>query len=333
MSKKTLGSVGRLTAFVFLVACAVTFTVSRVVHSGSQERKRANTTGQLTSADLRRLHTTLLDGVGTSVPLATEGARPGQVEASISSMSQFIKDRSGLELSPEVTSKLASIEQRTLDGNANRISCDDLSDSMLGVIVERFRHCTDADIEKAADALCNVKTPAKSGDSSTAGSSSSQTGRVMLRANGQGVMSRAEFVESAKKYRALANVPAQLIALVGIVRPVVRQKFQARLSTLSQALPEQWGDAPIRGLTPTRAFLLAYSVVGDDMLGRSMPDLKEHMKWAEGVRTKADPSTPSSDGATPYGSKGYLFSSPLSLILTGQTSMRLLDKIAERTSK
>jgi hypothetical protein len=329
VSKDTLRSVGRLTAFTLLIACAVTFTVSRVVHSGTQQTQRGKTPPELTSTDKQRLRTLLLAGVGTSVPLPAEGARPGQVEASISSMSQFIKDRSGLELSPEVTAKLSSIEQRTLDGSANRISCDDLSDSMLGVLVERFRHCTDAEIEKAADALGNVKTSgSKAGDS--AGSAKTM---LMLRGNGQGVMSRAEFVESTKRYRTLANVPAQLIALVGIVRPVVRQTFQARLNTLSQALPEQWGDAPAKGLTPTRAFLLAYSVVGDDTLGRSMPDLKEHMKWADSARVKADPSYQPSTAGTPYGSNGSLFSSPVNLIFTRQTSLRLLDKIAERTSK
>ncbi|HUK89484.1 MAG TPA: hypothetical protein VLZ81_03720 [Blastocatellia bacterium] len=329
MSKEIPKGALRFGAFLVLVACAVTFTVSRVVHSGNLQRQQRGVKAELTAADKIRLRKMLMDGVGSSVSLPTEGARAGQVEASISSMSQFIKDRSGLELSPEVTSKLASIEQRTLDGNANRISCDDLSDSMLGVVVERFRHCTDAEIEKAADALGNVKTAGtKAGDSTDA-----PKNMLMLRANGQGVVSRAEFVESAKRYRTLANVPAQLIALVGIVRPLVRQTFQARMNTLSQALPEQWGDAPAKGLTPARAFLLAYSVVGDDTLGRSMPDLKEHMKWAEGARGKADPSYQPSTAGTPYGSNGSLFSSPVNLIFTRQTSLRLLDKIAERTSK
>lgn len=140
MMKETSKGVLRLAAFLLLVACAMTFTVSRVAHSGSKDRegRRHGSTAELTTADWQRLRAMLLAGVGTSVPLPTEGARPGQVEASISSMSQFIKDRSGLELSSEVTNKLASIEQRTLDGNGNRISCDDLSDSMLGALVERF---------------------------------------------------------------------------------------------------------------------------------------------------------------------------------------------------
>ncbi|HEY6329661.1 MAG TPA: hypothetical protein VI756_09990, partial [Blastocatellia bacterium] len=112
MANKTAQGVVRLAAFSVLVGCALTFTVSRVVHSGSQERKRAGAT-ELTSTDRQRLHQLLSAGVGTSVSLPTEGAQPGQVQASITSMKQFIKDRSGLELSPEVTTKLASVEQKT----------------------------------------------------------------------------------------------------------------------------------------------------------------------------------------------------------------------------
>ncbi|HEY6334141.1 MAG TPA: hypothetical protein VI756_32805, partial [Blastocatellia bacterium] len=203
------------------------------------------------------------------------------------------------------------------------------SDSVLGVVIERFRHSTDAEIEKAADAFANVRT-----NGTSSGDAAATANPVMLRANGQGVMSRADFVKYAKQYRTLMNVPAQLIALVSVVRPMVRQTFQSRLSTLSQALPEQWGDAPAKGLTPSRAFLLTYSVISDDMLGRSMPDLKEHMNWADSIRAKADPAYgPRTAGATPYGSKGSLFSSPLELILNQPTSLRLLDKIAERTTK
>jgi hypothetical protein len=328
VSNETSKGLLRLGIFLVLAVGVVTVTVSRVVQSRAIVRSSGHP-ASLTASNQQRLRQLLLDGVGTSVTLPTEGARPGQVQASVDSVQDFIRARSGLELAPEVTAKLAAIEQRTLDGNAGRISCDDLSDSMLGALVERFRHCTDAEIEKAADGLGNVKTVgARTDDSSASGAS-----RLMLRANGQGVMSRAEFVESAKRYRTLANVPVQLIALVGIVRPVFRQTFKARLNTLSQALPEQWGDAPTRGLTPTRAFLLTYSVASDDMLGRSIADLQQHMKWAEGLRTKADASYPSSAGATPFGSKGYLFSSPVNLLLTQQTSIRLLDKIAERTAK
>jgi hypothetical protein len=328
LNNETSKGLLRLGTFLVLSVCVVAVTVSRVVQSRARVPSAGHPT-DLTAADRQRVRQLLLDGVAASVTLPTEGARPGQVQASVESVRDFIRGRSGLELAPEVTAKLAAIDQRTLDGNASRISCDDLSDSVLGALVERFRHCSDAEIEKAADALGNVKTAGpKTNDSSASGA-----GKLMLRANGQGVMSRAEFVESAKRYRALVNVPVQLIALVGIVRPVFRLTFKARLNTLSQALPEQWGDAPTRGLTPTRAFLLTYSAVSDDMLGRSMPDLQQHMKWAEGVRTKADPSYPSSAGAVPFGTNGYLFSSPVNLLLTQQTSIRLLDKIAERTSK
>ena len=103
------------------------------------------------------------------------------------------------------------------------------------------------------------------------------------------------------------NAPAQMIAIIGIVRPLVRQAFHTRLGILSQALPEQWGEAQSRGLAPVQAFLLSYSVVGDDSLYRSKQGLDTAMKWVEQVNEKADSSYPVSAGRLPYGSSGYLF--------------------------
>jgi hypothetical protein len=115
----------------------------------------------------------------------------------------------------------------------------------------------------------------------------------------------------------------------------VRQAFQKRLGILSEGLPEQWGDAPSRGLSPVQAFLLSYSAVADDPLYRSRQGLEEVMKWAEQVNVKADSnhSYPAPAGRRPYGSSGYLFSAPLDLILDKQTCSHLLDRITERSAK
>ena len=332
MSSVTSKSSFRLGILLLIAACTVAVTVSRVVHSGEVPHFAAGhppLSPVLSIADRQRVRQLLLSGVGTSVSLPIEGAQQGQVQASVDSVRDFIRSRSGLELVPEVTAKLKTIEQRTLDGNASRISCDDLSDSVLGVLVERFRRCSDAEIEQAADGLGNVRSEFPPGTASSVAAPND----VMLRASGQGIMTRSEFVETAKRYRTLMNAPTELVVIISIVRPVVRQAFQQRLSILSQALPEQWGDAPERGLTPNRAFLLAYSVVGDDPLARSAPELQASIKWLDSVNADGDPKPPGSEGRLAYGSKGRVFSSPLDLVFTKQTSMRLLDKIAERTSK
>jgi hypothetical protein len=340
----------RLVLFVVLATCIIVATLSRVSHSFSVELPRGGST--LTAADRAQARQLLLGGVGSRVSLVREGAGPGQVRTSVDSLRDFVGERSGLDLAPELTDKLAAMEQRAVDGDFARISCDDLSDSVLAVVVDRFRHSTDAEIEQAASQLANVKT--RGADAQSSGGSTnktaprtgtSQTGisgaaagagdRVMLRADGRGIMDQSELIDAAKQYRARMNAPAQMIAIIGIVRPLVRQAFQKRLGMLSQGLPEQWGDAPSRGLAPVQAFLLSYSVVADDPLYRSRQGLEEVMKWVEQVnlKGKASQSYPSPAGRLPYGSSGYLFSTPLDLIFDGQTCSHLLDKIRERTSK
>jgi hypothetical protein len=333
----------RLALFVVLIIGVVALTVSRISHSWSD--RIANPVGQqLTPAGRARVRQLLLDGVGTRVSLPVEGARPGQVSVSIDSVRTFIRERSGLELAPEAIDKLTAMEQRTLDESAGRITCDDLSDTVLAVLVERFRHATDAEIERAAGDLANARALGASGANSpvtVAGSArvgdrrvSTSTGdQVTLRADGRGVMSRSELIDAAKQYRARMNAPAQMIAIIGIVRPLVRQAFRTRLGILSQALPEQWEEAQSRGLTPVHAFLLSYSEASDDALYRSKQGLDTAMKWIEQVNLKSDSNYPASAGRLPYGSSGYLFSSPLDLILDKPTTARLLDRIAERTSK
>ena len=317
-SEASKGTV-RLVLFLACMVCIVAVTVSRVTHSSVRLGK------SLTAADLQRQRQLLLDGVGASVSLLSDRAEPSQVQASIDSVRTFIHDRSGLALDPEVTARLTAMEKSTLDGNAGRVSPDDLSDSVLAVVVERFRHSTDSQIEDAADRLGNVRTVNQHG-----GPVPASAERVMMRADGRGLMSRSEFVDAAKQYRARMNVPVQLMAIVGIVRPLVRQAFQTRLAALSQGLPEQWGGSDTRGLTPARAFLLSYSVIADDSLYRSKAGLQTAMKRVEETNKRTDSTYPASAGRLPYGSHGYLFSAPLDLILDKQTSLRLLDKLTER---
>jgi hypothetical protein len=348
------GPLGSLLFLAFAV-CIAAVTILHVSHSSSAGRANgisANGVAALTPGQHAQVRQLLLDGVGTHVSVVREGALPGQVRASVDSVRSFLQERSGLQLTPETADKLAAMEQQTQNGTSDRISCDDLSDTALAILVDRFRHSTDAEIEQAASQLANVRTssPVSQNAGISNAAAASNTGAnhlpasvppdpaaslVMLRADGRGIMKQAELVQEAMQYRDRMNVPVQMVAIVGIVRPLVRKAFQHRLGLLSQGLPEQWGDANSRGLSPVQAFLLSYSVVADDPLYRSKQGLEQAMKWVEQTNLKADASHryPSPSSRLPYGSSGYLFSTPLDLIFDKQTSSRLLDKVAERTSK
>lgn len=343
MNKQHLKALLRLALFLAFAVSSVTITALRVVHPSSIQDSSSNMT-YTAQSQVREL---LLDGVGSQVYFASQGASFQQTQKSVNSLQSFIQNRSGLVIDQDSAARLATLEQNALDTSNRRISCDDLSDSMLAVLTERFRRATDDEIEEAADALsnskvcrsCPIQSQSKKASDGKPAAGAAPTARpemvdaITLRANGQGMMSRHEFVESAKKYRELFNAPVQMIAILGVVRPAVRQAFRTRLATLSQALPEQWGDAPTKGLTPVQGFLLAYSVTADDSLFRSNEGLQAKMKWAETIRRQKDPASVVPDGKTAYGSNGYLFSSPVSLIFNKQTTEHFLDKLAERISK
>jgi hypothetical protein len=339
----------RLALFLLLAVCVVTFTASRIAHSLSL--RGASRHSELSPKEIEKARQLLLGGVGSQVSLLTESARSGQVQASIDSLAGFIVERSGLSVTRDVTDRLNAMEQRALDGACRRIACDELSDTVLSLLVERFRHSTDAEIERAASGLAaNVRTSGASAgkvepiskDGTSAAKSQQAVNaakvpgddfdRVMLRADGRGIMKRTDFVEAAKLYRTRISAPVQMMAIVELLRPMVRRAFQNRLGTLSQGLPEQWGDSMSRGLTPARAFLLSYSVIADDPMYRSREEIRSAMRWAEEARMR-NGSTSQAAARLPYGTNGCLFSAPVDLILDNRTSIALLDKLSERTSK
>src|SRR5712692_1884366 len=95
--------------------------------------------------------------LGSEVTLAGENAGPDAVQASIQSVTGFIRVRSGLNLDRSVTDRLARMEERTLNGECRRITPDELGSLFAGVAMERIQNISDAELEQAADGFANVK--------------------------------------------------------------------------------------------------------------------------------------------------------------------------------
>lgn len=303
-------------------------------------------------------HAYLRAGVGSEVRFASAGARSGDVRASLDSMAEFIRYRSGLELNDEVKSRLAQIEERVLNGNGQRIPVDELGDLFTTILVERLHDCTDEEIERAADASVNVKAmPLKydratgktvridkakeaeaAADNSGEGNGSSRgkcisSGDITLRFSGEGHMSREAFILQAKSLRSRFQSPLQQVALVGIARQMVTRIVRNRVQSLSCALPDQWAEAQDEGLTPVQAFLIAYSAISDDPLWHSRDELKNMRKHLERMWKEDTGETISYEGQAAFGTRGYLFSSPLDLAFNQVTITRLLRLVDERRAK
>jgi hypothetical protein len=100
---------------------------------------------------------------------------------------------------------------------------------------------------------------------------------------------------------------------------------------LSAALPEQFGAAA-QGLTPVQALLITYSVIADDPLMDSTPNLKKRMKALQERIERGEGHYPSPDGHFAYGVNGYLYSTPLDLTLDEQTVNDILSRVEERSA-
>jgi len=298
-------------------------------------------------------------GVGSEVRLASVAARSEEVRASVDSVAEFIRYRSGLDLNDKLKGRLARMEERVLNGNGQRIAVDDLGYLFTTILVERLHNCTDDEIEQAAEASINVKTMPLKYDRSTKtlvridktkaadapaidrgegkGADGSgkckSSGEVTLRFSGEGKMTKDLFILQAKSLRSRFQSPLQQVALVGIARQMVTTIVRNRVQSLSAALPEQWAQAQGEGLTPAQALLMAYSAASDDPLWYSVSELKNMRKHLERMWQEDTGEAISYEGRTAFGTGGYLFSSPLGLALNPETTARLLKLIDERSAK
>lgn len=275
------------------------------------------------------------DGLGREVTLALPGATPDQSRAVVASVRTFIRQRSGLDMGDEVENRLAEMEAITLSAHARRISPDELTDLMTQTLLERVRTLKDEEITRAATLLgCEDCAHAEA---------IADHAKVRPRASGEGTISAKVAIEAIKRVRSQALVPSLLLPMVSLARSGIAREIKRRLSTFSYSLPEQWGQVESEGLTPLQAYLVAYSVAADDHLWYSQTNLRSVMQRAEQMRLAADghsagsseSSSPSLDSRlnqrTAFGVNGYIFSSPLDLILDKETTTRLLDQIEERS--
>ncbi|MFL6277129.1 MAG: hypothetical protein ACJ74G_18250 [Blastocatellia bacterium] len=332
-------------------ALALVIVVSRPSQSFDREAQH--------QAAIERMRAQLQAGVGSEVRFASRGARAEDVRASLDSVAEFIRYRSGLELNGEVKGQLARLEERTLSGGGHRLPMADVADLITAILVERIHHCTDAEIEQAADALTNIKTmplrydkatgktiridkakeaaasanTRSEGDDPNGSGKCKSSGDITLRFSGEGQMTREKFIQQAQSLRSRLQSPLQQVAMVGIARQMVTSVVRKRLQALGGALPDQWAEAQDEGLTPAQAFLIAYSTISDDPLRHSRDELKNMRKHLERMWQEDTGEAVSYEGQTPFGSGGYLFSSPLGLALNQETTSRLLKLIEERSAK
>jgi len=264
------------------------------------------------------------DGVGAEVHFARQDDDHGSIQASVDSAAQFIFKRSGLKLTEHTKKQLAGVETRTLAGEQRRITPEELSDILAVIALERISGLRDTEIEYAAEILRGFDAP----DLPDSFRRSRQK-RIKMRSSRTDNLSPDKFIAQVKAIQKADEASREIF--LGAAKSAASVEIQNRIKLFAEAAPEQFGTAA-NGLTPLQALLLTYSVASDDLLYDSTSNLKKSMKARQDkIMKDTGESYPSPAGHLAYGTNGYIFSTPLDLVLDEQTTDALLSRIAERS--
>lgn len=311
-------------AVALILTCAA-LVVLRGKHSSATQADQRAANKQLVIAMTR-------DGVGREVQFAAPNASSENITSSVNTVASFIYSRSGISLGTATKTRLAQMETRALNGTRRRITAGELSDVMTVIALERLSSLSDQQIEYAATSLSGFDVPELP--------NSFRNNGIRVRASRSVGTTQAEFADQLKAIKGQIGTTAGK-AFQSMARDTILAEVQGRVKNLSEAVPEQFGgiwdvasDKPgTAGVTPLRAFLLTYSVAGDDALYDSESNLQQRMRTTqEGIAGVTGGNYPNPDGHFAYGVNGYLYSTPLDLVFDEQTINRLLDLIEERSA-
>jgi hypothetical protein len=291
--------------------------VSAVLAGAAVWRTWAVKTGEGTSSSSlseeekkQKFHQRLRRGVGSEVRFANASDSDEKVKDSVDSVAAFIYQRANLKMSDETKNRLAKAEKDVLKGKSPRLSVDELTDAFTEIATEQVATLTDEDINAAANTY-----------------RANSEGEITSRASAKwGFLSRDEFVSQVRAAREWSR--SGDAALRAALRPMVEGEVKERVTSLREALPEQFGQAETDGVTPTQALLIGYSVAADDPLTDSQSDLKEMRvrQRMDRKQTREEQRTSHPDSGKAYGVNGFLYSSPVDRILNKTAVDKLLDR-------
>lgn len=287
---------------------AVALIVAFVAMGGLGAWYASEPSAEASSEVKQQLRERLHKGIGSEVQFASATARPEQINEAVRSTADFIYWRSGLRISDKTRKKLAAAESNVLKGNVGYITIEALVDNLTAIAVERLATITDEEIRAAADA------------------SSDEYGQILSRADGRwGALTKKELIKQAKSGREWSQKGD--FALRTSLRSMIEEEVSDRVTKLSAALPEQFGQASLQGVTPIQALLIAYSVAADDPLTDSRSDIEQILiqKRMDSGQTREQKRAQKNVSGRPYGPHGLLHPSAPQLFLNKAAVAKFLN--------
>jgi hypothetical protein len=312
-----------------VVSCAALLTAGVLRSSALKGDARAE--------EKRQFQARVRDGVGKEVTIAARGSSQGEVLSAVNSVANFMERRSGLSLNGLTKVRLAEMEGRVSTGAGRGLTLNELGDIITASALERVSALSDREIAYVDETLRGFNAP---GMPKRYDRNFSLPGGVVFIGT-----AREKTIARLQSVRDQSGGPAGDV-LKGLLGRVVKDRVKDRARYLSESVPEKFGNmwdvindgergvTNGGGVTPLQAVLIIYSLASDDYLSDGDGALDKRMKIHQRALTRATGEDyPSPSGHRPFGVNGYIFSSPLDLVLDEQTVSRLLDRLEERSAK
>lgn len=112
------------------------------------------------------------------------------------------------------------------------------------------------------------------------------------------------------------------------INSTIADLFNKRVDLYRQAFPNfVTSRNNYQYISPSRAYLIYYSIVSDDFLSGSTASYRQSMNSLRAVYTRRAGYYPPIENYTPFGSNGYLYSSPIDLVMDDASILKMLNAL------
>lgn len=248
------------------------------------------------------------------------------VSSQTENLANLIYNRSGVTITQSNKENLRDAEQLFRQQNKG-VTPQQLTQIIADMAVERLQNSTDNEARDLVETL-------KGFDAPDLPERFRNTDNVKPRANGNGYMSATTFAGQLNNIRNISqqNDPQAVSNVRTSIYYYALRLVNQRVEMIASADVQNFGNLRNK-IKPADALLITYSVVADDLIAGSQNELVEKMQNLQLAASQAVKSPyPKPQNYKAYGTNGYLYSSPVGLVLNESTVNRLLNLIKERAN-
>jgi hypothetical protein len=252
-----------------------------------------------------------------------KSSNENEIHRAADNLADFVHYRSGLVLSRENTNLLRKYEQ-TARENSKRISQTALTRILTNLAVERIPTLTDSEINELAESLRGFNAP----DLPVGFRRDREF--VTLRASGEGRIAGSVFIAELENLR---NGGVNNLIAKNLIYSQVLTQIITIAERIKKAEPTFFDDTDM-SMTPMQSLLVTYAMISDDSLAYNQAGLRNRLETMQsGISKVIKESYPSPKGHRAFGENGYIYSSPLSLVMNDEAVKKLLDLIDKESKK